>query len=110
MKLIRTGGHSDGSQVLYWPEGASNKGVLLSGDEPQICMDRNQVTFMHSFLNYIPLNEKKIRRILEHLQLVRFDRLYDAFIIYGTDGIIKENAQAIVQKSGERYLKAISEF
>ncbi|CAF3543089.1 unnamed protein product [Rotaria sp. Silwood1] len=35
LKLIHTGGHFDGSQVLYWPEGASHRGVLLSGDEPQ---------------------------------------------------------------------------
>ncbi|CAF0890061.1 unnamed protein product [Adineta ricciae] len=108
LKLINTGGHFDGSQVLYWPEGASNKGVLLSGDDPQICMDSKQVTFMHSFLNYIPLNEKKIRRILERLRLVNYDRLYDAFTIYGTDGVIREGAQQIVQRSGERYCKAIS--
>ena len=108
LKLIHTGGHFDGSQVLYWPEGASHRGVLLSGDEPQVCMDSKQVTFMHSFLNYIPLNERKVRRIMEHLQLINYDRLYDAFIIYGTDGVIRENAQQIVQKSAERYLKAIS--
>ncbi|CAF0974949.1 unnamed protein product [Adineta ricciae] len=108
LKLINTGGHFDGSQVLYWPEGASGKGVLLSGDDPQICADSKQVTFMHSFLNYIPLNEKKIRRILEHLRSVNYDRLYDAFTIYGTDGVIREGAQQIVQRSGERYCKALS--
>ncbi|UJR31485.1 hypothetical protein I4U23_018974 [Adineta vaga] len=109
LKLIRTGGHFDGSQALYWPEGASHKGVLLSGDDPQICMDSTQVTFMHSFLNYIPLNEKKIRRLMENLQLVNYDRLYDAFTIYGTDGVILENAQQIVQRSGERYCRAIAQ-
>ncbi|CAF0985686.1 unnamed protein product [Adineta steineri] len=108
LKLIHTGGHFDGSQVLYWPDGASQRGVLLSGDEPQVCMDPEQVTFMHSFLNYIPLNENKIRRIMQNLQLVNYDRLYDAFIIYGTDGVILEKAQQIVQRSGERYLKAIT--
>jgi hypothetical protein len=108
LKLIHTGGHFDGSQLLYWPSGASNRGVLLSGDEPQVCMDPEQVTFMHSFLNYIPLNERKVRQIMERLHLVDYDRLYDAFIIYGTDGVIREKAQQIVQRSGERYLKAIS--
>ncbi|CAF0855914.1 unnamed protein product [Adineta steineri] len=108
LKLIHTGGHFDGSQALYWPDGASQRGVLLSGDEPQVCMDPEQVTFMHSFLNYIPLNENKIRRIMKNLQLVNYDRLYDAFIIYGTDGVILEKAQQIVQRSGERYLKAIT--
>ena len=108
LKLIQTGGHFDGSQVLYWPEGASHKGVLLSGDNPQICADAKQVTFMHSFLNYIPLNERKIRRIMERLEVVNYDRLYDAFTIYGSDGVIHEKAQQIVQRSLKRYLQSIS--
>ncbi|CAF2557843.1 unnamed protein product [Rotaria sp. Silwood2] len=108
LKLIHTGGHFEGSQVLYWSEGASQSGVLLSGDEPHICMDSKQVTFMHSFPNYIPLNERKVKRIMERLQLVHFDKLYGAVASGGTDGVIREKAQEIVQRSGQRYLKAIS--
>ncbi|CAF1135735.1 unnamed protein product [Rotaria sp. Silwood1] len=108
LKLIHTGGHFEGSQVLYWPEGASHRGVLLTGDEPHICMNSKRVTFMHSFPNYIPLNERKVKRIMERLQLVNYDRLYGAFSGGSKSGVIHENAQKIVQQSGERYLKAIS--
>ena len=109
VKLIHTGGHFEGSQVLHWPEGASGRGVLLSGDEPHICMDSKQVTFMHSYPNYIPLNGRKVRRITERLGLVDYDRLYGALISGGRDGVILEGAQSTVQRSGERYLKAISD-
>jgi hypothetical protein len=107
LKLIHTGGHFEGSQVLYWPEGASQQGVVLSGDEPHVCMDPQQVSFMHSFPNYIPLNGRKVKRIMERLQLVDYGRLYGAFVSSGTDGVIREKAKQIVQRSGERYLKAI---
>ena len=110
LKLIRTGGHFQGSQVLYWPQGASHKGVLLSGDEPHICMDPKQVTFMHSYPNYIPLNGRKVRQIMERLQPINYDRLYCAVISGGGgDGVVPEKAKYIVQRSGERYLKAISD-
>jgi hypothetical protein len=110
IKLIQTGGHFEGSQVLYWPEGSSHKGVLLSGDEPHICMNPKQVSFMHSYPNYIPLNGRKIRRIMERLQPIDYDRLYCAVISGGGgNGVILEKAKHIVQRSGERYLKAISD-
>ncbi|CAF3338405.1 unnamed protein product [Rotaria sp. Silwood2] len=108
LKLIHTGGHFEGSQVLYWPEGASHRGVLLTGDEPHICMDSKWVAFMHSFPNYIPLNERKVKRIMERLQLIDYDRLYGAFSSGNKSEVILEKAQKIVQQSGERYLKAIS--
>ncbi|CAF4256075.1 unnamed protein product [Adineta steineri] len=110
LKLIRTGGHFEGSQVLYWPQGASHKGVLLSGDEPHICMDPKQVSFMHSYPNYIPLNGRKIRQIMERLQPLNYDRLYCAVISGGGGkGVIPEKAKQCVERSGQRYLKAISD-
>ncbi|CAF1488160.1 unnamed protein product [Adineta steineri] len=110
LKLIRTGGHFKGSQVLYWPDGASHKGVLLSGDEPHICMDPKQVSFMHSYPNYIPLNGRKIRQIMERLQPLDYDRLYCAVISGGGGkGVIHEKAKQCVERSGQRYLKAISD-
>src|SRR5262249_5090790 len=62
-RLICTGGHFEGFQVLYWPAGAEGKGVLLAGDQPQVCMDRRQVSFMYSYPNLIPLNATQIERI-----------------------------------------------
>ncbi|CAF3035373.1 unnamed protein product [Rotaria socialis] len=110
LKLVQTGGHFEGSQVLYWPAGASQNGVLLSGDEPHICMDPKQVSFMHSFPNYIPLNARKVMRILERLEPLNYDRLYCAVLSGGGgDGVIRQMAKQIVERSGKRYLKAISD-
>ena len=44
--LIHTPGHFDGFQVLLWPQGAAGKGVLLSGDQPQVCLDTRWVSFI----------------------------------------------------------------
>ena len=48
LPLVRTGGHFEGYQVLLWPAGAGGKGALMAGDQPQICMDPKQVSFMWS--------------------------------------------------------------
>jgi len=58
LTLIHTGGHFDGFQVLYWPTGCSGKGVVLAGDQPEVCSARNWVTFMYSYPNYIPLGAR----------------------------------------------------
>lgn len=110
IQLIKTGGHFEGSQVLYWPKGASHKGVLLSGDEPHICMDPKEVAFMHSFPKYIPLNEKKIRKIMERLQPINYDRLYCGVIYSGAgNGVVTTKAKDIVENCLKRYLKALSD-
>ena len=57
--------------------------MLLAGDQPQICMDPKQVTFMYSYPNYIPLNAAQIRRIVECLDPLPFDRIYGAFFTRG---------------------------
>jgi len=109
LRLVRTGGHFKGSQVLWWPSGANGKGVLLSGDEPHICMDPKQVTFMYSFPNYIPLSAQTVSKVLRRLQVQDYDRLYSAVVAGGGGhGVISTNAKAIVQRSGERYIKALT--
>jgi hypothetical protein len=106
LKLVRTGGHFEGYQVLHWPSGAGGKGALMAGDQPQICMDPKQVTFMYSYPNYIPLNGTQIRRIVECLDPLPFDRIYGAFFTRGK-GIIPTRGKEIVVRSADRYLKAI---
>src|SRR4051812_3517975 len=76
LKLISTGGHFEGYQVLHWPKGAEGRGALMAGDQPQICMDPKQVTFMYSYPNYIPLNAPAIRQVVECLAPLDYDRLY----------------------------------
>ncbi len=68
LTLVSTGGHFEGYQVLHWPGGAEGRGALMAGDQPQICMDPKQVTFMYSYPNYIPLNAPAIRQVMECLE------------------------------------------
>jgi hypothetical protein len=106
LTLVRTGGHFTGYQVLHWPAGAGGLGVLMAGDQPQVCMDPTQVSFMYSYPNYIPLDGPTIRHVMSCLEPLRYDRLYGAFFVRGT-GIIPTGAQAVVARSAGRYLKAI---
>ena len=106
LTLITTGGHFEGYQVLHWPSGAKGQGALMAGDQPQICMDPRQVTFMYSYPNYIPLNASAIRHIVDCLDPLAYDRLYGAFFIRGK-GIVPTQAKEVVQRSANRYLRAI---
>jgi hypothetical protein len=103
LTLVHTGGHFDGFQVLHWPAGANGKGVLLAGDQPAVCQDRRWVTFMYSYPNMIPLGPVAIRKIAASLKPFAFDRLYSAF----ADQVVKADAKAVVERSAQRYLRAI---
>lgn len=106
LTLVSTGGHFEGYQVLHWPAGADGRGILMAGDQPQICMDPKQVSFMYSYPNYIPLNASAIHHIVACLKPLRYDRLYGAFLIRGK-GIVPTDAKAVVERSALRYLQAI---
>jgi hypothetical protein len=106
-KLICTGGHFEGFQVLHWPKGAEGRGVLLAGDQPQVAMDPRWVSFMYSYPNMIPLNATAIRRIKATLGAYPFDRLYGAFPARGK-GVVASDANGVVSRSADRYLRAIS--
>jgi hypothetical protein len=103
LTLVKTGGHFDGFQVLHWPAGAGGKGVLLSGDQPYVCMDRKWVSFMSSYPNLIPLGPAAIRQVVKSLKPFAFDRLYGAF----PDQVVKADAKGAVERSADRYLKRI---
>ncbi len=103
LSLVNTGGHFEGFQVLHWPGGAGGKGVLLSGDQPQVCQDRRWVSFMYSYPNYIPLPAAAVRRIMAALELLAYDRLYGAF-----PGLtVAADARGAVERSAARYLRAL---
>ena len=101
--LVHIPGHFDGSQVLHWPAGAKGKGVLLSGDLPQVCMDRRWLSFMYSYVNYIPLGPRAVRDIVRRLDAYTFDRIYGAF----PKRTVQADAKNVLKRSVERYLKAI---
>lgn len=106
LNLVRTGGHFEGYQVLHWPAGAGGLGALMAGDQPQICMDPKQVSFMYSYPNFIPLNAPAIRHVVACLEPLAYDRIYGAFVVRGK-GIIATGGKEIVRRSADRYLKAI---
>jgi len=102
LSLIHTPGHFDGFQVLYWPGGADGKGVLLSGDQPQVCMDTRWVSFMYSYPNYVPLGARAVRLIVEKLEPYAFDRIHGAF----PRRSVVADAKDVVRRSAERFIRA----
>jgi hypothetical protein len=100
--LIHTPGHFDGFQVLHWPGGADGKGALLSGDQPQVCMDTRWVSFMYSYPNYIPLGARAVRQIVERLESYAFDRIHGAF----PRRSVLSDAKDILHRSAERFIQA----
>jgi hypothetical protein len=100
--LIHTPGHFDGFQVLHWPGGAGGQGVLLSGDQPQVCMDTRWVSFMYSYPNFIPLDIGAIERTVNTLKPYAFDRIYGAF----PRRTVQANAKEILKRSAERFIRA----
>jgi hypothetical protein len=105
LTLIRCGGHFDGGTVLHWPDGASGKGAVLSGDIIYVVEDRRWLSFMYSYPNLIPLPGSKVRGIVEAVEPFEFDRIYGAW--WGK--IVSDDAKAAVRRSAERYISAISE-
>lgn len=102
--VIHCGGHFEGSAVLHWAAGAAGQGVLLPGDTIQVAADREWVTFMRSYPNMIPLSEPAVRQVLRAVQDYPFDRLYGIMF----DRIVATGAGAVVTRSAERYIRAIS--
>lgn len=103
LRLVRCGGHFEGATVLHWPGGASGKGALLTGDTIQVVPDRNWVSFMYSYPNLVPLNERAVQRIFRAVVGLTFDRIYGAF-----SGLTVQDGgkQAMIRSAG-RYLKSI---
>ena len=103
--LYQCGGHFAGSSVLHWQDGASGKGVLLTGDTIFLNSDRQTVTFLRSYPNRIPLPERSVRRIADTVAPLKFDRLYAGF----EPGLIETGAHEAVQFSAQRYISWIND-
>ena len=104
LRLVRCGGHFTGASVLHWPSGADGKGALLTGDTIQVVPDRNWVSFMYSYPNYIPINAEAVNRIVAAISPISFERIYGAF----PGMTIAVAGKAVLRRSAARYLTAIS--
>lgn len=103
--LIRCGGHFEGGTVLHWATGAEGRGALLTGDIIQVVQDRRYVSFMRSYPNLIPLPARAVRQVVGAVQPFAFDRIYGAW----WETIVAIDAKGAVQRSAERYIRAIAE-
>ena len=102
--LIRCGGHFPGSTVLHWAAGAQGRGVLLTGDTINVVPDRRYVSFMYSFPNLVPLNAAAVRKVVQSVEALPYDRLYGGWF----DKVVLTGAKESVSRSVERYIQAIA--
>ncbi|HEU4698855.1 MAG TPA: hypothetical protein VFS40_06735 [Gemmatimonadales bacterium] len=103
LTLIRTGGHFAGGTVLHWAAGAGGGGALLTGDLLQVTQDRRWISVMYSYPNLIPVDADTLRRVTGAVAPYRFEQIYGAW--WGRN--ILADAEAVVRRSAERYLRAI---
>ena len=103
LTLIRCGGHFEGGTVLHSAGGAGGRGALLTGDIVQVIPDRRHVGFMYSYPNLIPLPAAAVEAIRAALDPFAFETIYGAW--WGT--LIERDGHAIVQRSAERYVRAL---
>jgi glyoxylase-like metal-dependent hydrolase (beta-lactamase superfamily II) len=101
--LVHGGGHFAGGTMLHWPAGAGGRGVLLSGDIIQVVPDRRFVSFMYSYVNYVPLSAASVRRVAQTVAPLAFARIYGAF----AHRTVTEDAKQVIARSVERYCNAI---
>jgi hypothetical protein len=97
LTLIRCGGHFPGGTVLH------SGHMLLAGDIVQVIPDRRHVGFMYSYPNLIPLPEAEVGRIAAALAPYEFDQIYGAW--WGR--IVRRDGRAVVERSAERYARAL---
>ncbi|WP_435955035.1 MBL fold metallo-hydrolase [Dryocola sp. BD626] len=98
--LLRLGGHFAGGSVLHWKK---DEGMLLAGDILQVTPGADAVSFMWSYPNMLPLPAATVSDITRRLDGVKFKKLYGAFA--GQN--IKDNADDIVRRSGEKYIACL---
>jgi glyoxylase-like metal-dependent hydrolase (beta-lactamase superfamily II) len=98
--LVRCGGHVPGGQVLHVGE----RRALLFGDVVHVIPDRGWVSFMRSYPNLIPLAERDVRVIAAALEPYGFDTIHSAW----WDRVIRSRGAEIVQRSAERYVRALA--
>lgn len=104
LTLIRCGGHFPGSSVLHWQAGAAGRGALLTGDTIMVASDRNFVSFMYSYPNYIPLNAPAVEQVVAAVEPFEFDRIYSSW----PERVCMADGKKALRRSRDRYLQAIS--
>ncbi|HEX6527797.1 MAG TPA: MBL fold metallo-hydrolase [Streptosporangiaceae bacterium] len=99
--LIQCGGHFPGSAVVHWAAGADGRGVLLSGDTIFVTPGEDQVSFVWSAPNRLPLSEAPVRGVWEAVRPYEFDRIYGGW----WTPVIRGDAKRVVEQSTFRYIQ-----
>lgn len=102
LTIYRLGGHFQGGAVFHSESGNDGRGLLLTGDIIQVVADHDWVSFMYSYPNLIPLPANKVKEMTDKVKPLRFNRIYNAF-----HKKVANEADRAVQKSAERYIKAL---
>jgi hypothetical protein len=97
---VNAGTHFQGGTVLHRADDADG-GSLFSGDIFAVVMDRRWVSFMYSYPNLIPERPSTIRRALELIAPLPFERIYGAF----WDRVVTAGGAEAVRASAARYLR-----
>jgi hypothetical protein len=98
--VARIGGHFDGAAVLHWSAGSDGRGALLTGDTITVVQDRAWVSFMWSYPNLIPLDERTVDTIARRVERFTFERIYGGW--WGR-AVVRDGAAA-VRRSADRYI------
>jgi glyoxylase-like metal-dependent hydrolase (beta-lactamase superfamily II) len=102
--LIQCGGHFPGSAVLHWADGASGRGVLLSGDTIFVTPGEDRVTFVWSAPNRLPLSEAAVLGVAEAVRPFVFDRIYGGWWA----PVLRSGAWETVRRSARRYIEHLN--
>jgi hypothetical protein len=102
--MVHCGGHFPGSCVLFWAGGADGRGAIFTGDTIMVAADRRWVSFMHSYVNFIPMNAQSVRQIVGAVTPYPFERLYGGW--YGQ--VVSRDAKDAIDRSKERYIRHIT--
>lgn len=103
LTLVQVGGHFEGSAVLHWAQGAGGRGALLTGDSIAVAADREWVTFMRSYPNYIPLHREAVEGIVRRLEPYEYDRVHGGW----WELTVESGAKEAVRRSAARYVRWI---
>jgi hypothetical protein len=90
--------------VLHWQDSVKPDGVVGSGDILSVAADRQWVSFMRSYPNFIPLSAGEVGRIDAALAPFAFERIYGHYF----DRVIAANGKHVVERSVARYIAAIN--
>ena len=99
--LVRCGGHFPGSTVLHWADGADGRGALFTADTITVVADRRWVSFMYSYPNTTPTDERTVRRIVASVEPYPFDVVYGGW----RGRVVASDGKAAVARSAERYIR-----